>query len=382
MTVPSFYVFLDLFTVCALALSIHDVGVYLVSQVAVQLELAHKDDQRQQHQNGRHAKGDKADGRLGGVVNVRSDDLLVVVHQTQTAKQNDGLNGVGHLLQKAFHREGDAFVALAVLVFAVVHNICQEDGLCHKHGTDAHGGDNVTDVQRNGKLQYRAEDIHQYVAKDGHTQRDDVDGALGKFLRQQRNDQQTYGRANGADGREHGLCRGFFQHIGKVVHGGAAGQVPAGVGEHGEDHKDDQLIVMRHHLEHFLKTEFLFICLVDDMTLFGAQHADQGEAYQRHGTDQCPARKAGGAVPLVGGDTVRQLGQDQRGQNGNQSLSDTAKGARYGGYQVPILRVRSERRHHRPVGNICHGVGHAPQNVHKGNIHIEPSTAHAEAGEQ
>ena len=139
---------------------------------------------------------------------------------------------------------------------------------------------------------------------------------------------------------------------------------------------------MRYHLEHFLKTEFLFICLVDYMTLFGAQHADQGEAYQRHGTDQCPARKAGGAVPLVGGDTVGQLGQDQRGQNGNQSLSDTAKGARYGGYQVPILRVRSERRHHGPVGNICHGVGHAPQNVHKGNIHIEPGTAHAEAGEQ
>lgn len=75
MTVPSFYVFSDLFTVCALVLSIHDVGVYLISQVAVQFELAHKDDQRQQHQNGRHAKGDKADGRFGGVVNVRSDDL-------------------------------------------------------------------------------------------------------------------------------------------------------------------------------------------------------------------------------------------------------------------------------------------------------------------
>ena len=59
MTVPSFYVFSDLFTVCALALSVHDVGVYLVSQVAVQLELAHKDDQRQQHQNGRHAKAIK-----------------------------------------------------------------------------------------------------------------------------------------------------------------------------------------------------------------------------------------------------------------------------------------------------------------------------------
>ena len=41
----------------------------------------------------------------------------------------------------------------------------------------------------------RAEDIHQYVAKDGHTQRDDVYGALGEFLRQQRNDQQTHGRA-------------------------------------------------------------------------------------------------------------------------------------------------------------------------------------------
>ena len=74
------------------------------------------------------------------------------MHQTQTAKQNDGLNGVGHLLQKAFHRESDAFVALTVLVFAVVHNICQENGLRHKHGADPHGGDNVTDVQRNGKL--------------------------------------------------------------------------------------------------------------------------------------------------------------------------------------------------------------------------------------
>ena len=142
------------------------------SKLAVELEFRAEYDKRNKKQKCGNTKADYADSAFRLLVDRAFGDLAVVIHKSETAEKEHRLDRVRHFLQEALHREGDTFVSLARLVFAVVYDIRKENGLRHEHRCNAYAGDNIADVKRDGNFEYGAEQVHQHVAEYRHNKRE------------------------------------------------------------------------------------------------------------------------------------------------------------------------------------------------------------------
>ena len=114
--------------------------MYLVCKVSIELKLLTEHKQGGEQEEHRYTKCNHTDTGFGGLVKAKPcGQLCVVIHKTKRGKQDNGLDGIRHFLQKAFHRERNTLISSTVFIFTVVHNIRKEDSLRNEHGADTDG---------------------------------------------------------------------------------------------------------------------------------------------------------------------------------------------------------------------------------------------------
>ena len=158
----------------------------------------------------------------------------------------------------------------------------------------------------------------------------------------------------------------------KVIRADAGDHIEACVREHGEEHKDQKLIVIFCYGEYLFEREFL----AGGCSVFfpDGRDADGGEQKQSACADQGKNHKRARVVNRFAGHRVLR-DADKSHQNGRadlyDALTETGKGSRDGGDNTAFACVIRKRRHHRPVGDIGEGVRHAPEDIHKGDVNIQ-----------